>query len=305
MTPKNILITGASGLIGTRLTEMLVREGHAVSHLSRNKKEGPVPTYEWDVHQRLLSPEAFRSTDTIVHLAGAGIADEPWTKKRKQEILESRTRSTRLLFEELKKDKRKVTCFVSASAIGYYGLTHAEKFLSESDPPGTDFLATVVKQWEEEVEQIASLGIRVVRIRIGIVLSDEGGVLKEMMRPIKYWVGSPLGSGDQYLSWIHLHDLCRIFSQACTNESMNGVYNAVSPSPITNRELTKSVARALHKPIILPPVPEFVLKFLFGEMADLILYGSQVSSKKIEDTGFQFKFTVIDDAVTDLVGKRK
>jgi uncharacterized protein (TIGR01777 family) len=137
------------------------------------------------------------------------------------------------------------------------------------------------------------------------VLSKDGGVLKEMVRPIKYWVGSPLGSGHQYLSWIHLHDLCRIFSQACTDDSMQGAYNAVAPFPATNRELTKSVARAMHKPIILPPVPEFVLKFLFGEMADLILYGSQVSSRKIEDTGFKFQFAVVDDAVNHLVGKRK
>jgi len=301
LIPKNILITGATGLIGTRLTELLVNRGHTVSQLSRSSKSGKIKAYRWDIPQRHIDDDAFNGVDTIIHLAGAGIADKPWTKHRKQEILESRTESSRLLFETLKKDKKKVSAFISASAIGYYGIESTNERLSESAPPGNDFLATVAKQWEAEVDNISTLGIRVVKVRTGIVLSEQGGVLKEVAKAVKYFVGSPLGSGNQIISWIHVEDLCQLYARAVETESMAGAYNAVAPNPVTNRELTKCIAKVLKKPLILPPVPEFALRFLFGEMADLILYGSKVSSEKIEATGFRFQFTNVEDAVRNLL----
>ena len=298
---KDILITGASGLIGTPLTTMLQEKGYRVAHLSRTRALGKVPTFVWDVHKHQLDEDALKSADSIIHLAGASLAAKPWTKKRKQEILFSRIHSTRLIYDELQKGNHHVKTFVSASAIGYYGFGDKGKVFTEIDNPGVDFLAGVVHQWEKSVDQIATLGIRVVKVRIGIVLSVEGGALKELIRPLKLYVGSPLGSGMQYLSWIHLNDLCGIFIKAIEDDTMKGVYNAVAPHPVTNKEFTYACANVLDKPILLPKVPSLVLKLLLGEMADLVLKGAKVSSEKIQSTGFRFQYAEVEDALADLL----
>ncbi|SKC74309.1 TIGR01777 family oxidoreductase [Ohtaekwangia koreensis] len=303
MSSKNILITGASGLIGTRLTELLYQQGNHVAHLSRNHRQGKAKTFLWDINKKQIDPHAFEGTNTIVHLAGAGIADKPWTEERKWEILKSRTQSTQLLYEELRKRKHTVTSFISASAIGYYGFDDNEKKFKENDEPGTDFLANVVRQWEAEVDRISELGIRVVKIRIGIVLSEKGGALKEMVKPIKFWVGAPLGTGDQYISWIHLDDLAAMFLKAVEDEKMQGAYNGTGPYAVTNRDLTKAIAKQINRPVVLPAVPSFVLKTLLGEMADLVLKGSNVSSQKIEDAGFKFQYEKLESALADLLKK--
>jgi hypothetical protein len=300
---SHILITGASGLIGSKLTSFLEERHHQVSHLSRSAHDGRIKTFTWDVKRKQVDAGAFEGVDTIVHLAGAGIADKRWTEERKREILESRTHSTELLYETLRNRKHNVRTVVAASAIGYYGFTDNEKLYTESDPPGSDFLADVVKQWEAAIDKIQDLGIRVVKIRVGIVLSSTGGVLDAMAKPIKLYAGAPLGSGDQNLSWIHLDDLCAIFTRAIEDESMRGAYNGVSHNPVTNRDLTKAIARVLGKPLILPPVPAFALKLILGEMANLVLYGSKVSSEKIRKEGFQFRFTDLDEALRNLLGK--
>lgn len=297
------MITGASGLIGTRLTELLYQQGNHVAHLSRNHRQGKAKTFLWDINKKQIDPHAFEGTNTIVHLAGAGIADKPWTEERKWEILKSRTQSTQLLYEELRKRKHTVTSFISASAIGYYGFDDNEKKFKENDEPGTDFLANVVRQWEAEVDRISELGIRVVKIRIGIVLSEKGGALKEMVKPIKFWVGAPLGTGDQYISWIHLDDLAAMFLKAVEDEKMQGAYNGTGPYAVTNRDLTKAIAKQINRPVVLPAVPSFVLKTLLGEMADLVLKGSNVSSQKIEDAGFKFQYEKLESALADLLKK--
>lgn len=297
------MITGASGLIGTRLTELLYQQGNHVAHLSRNHRQGKAKTFLWDINKKQIDPHAFEGTNTIVHLAGAGIADKPWTEERKWEILKSRTQSTQLLYEELRKRKHTVTSFISASAIGYYGFDDNEKKFKENDEPGTDFLANVVRQWEAEVDRISELGIRVVKIRIGIVLSEKGGALKEMVKPIKFWVGAPLGTGDQYISWIHLDDLAAMFVKAVEDETMLGAYNGTGPYAVTNRDLTKAIAKQINRPVILPAVPSFVLKTLLGEMADLALKGNNVSSQKIQDAGFKFQYEKLESALTDLLKK--
>ena len=297
---KKILITGASGLIGSRLTEMLIEHGHHVAHLGRTKKEGAVKSYVWNIEENQVEAGALEDIDTIIHLAGAGVADKPWTKARKREILESRTHSTRLLFDTLTNGKHTVRSFISASAVGYYGFERNDEVFTENSPPGNDFLATVVKQWENEVDAIQTLGIRVVKIRVGIVLSEKAGVLKEIMKPVKFYIGAPLGSGDQYISWIHLDDLCNIFICAVENPVLRGPYNATAPAPVTNRQLTQTIARSLHKPLLFPAVPSFALKLFLGEMAGIVLNGSQVSSEKIRQAGFQFRFTTVGDAVNAL-----
>lgn len=302
--PKNILITGASGLVGTRLTELLLQKVYQVSHLSRSKSDGPIPAFTWNISNQEIEDGALGQTDAIIHLAGAGIADKRWTAARKKEILDSRVKSTELLYEALKGEKHQVKTFVSASAIGIYGFAGSEKVFDEDSEPANDFLADVVKQWEATVDKIESLGIRVVKIRIGILLSEQGGALREMMQPFKWGVGSPLGSGKQFLSWIHIDDVCQIFMKAIEDDRMQGVYNAVGPNPVTNKELTVSMAKALRKPLWLPNVPSFILKIVLGEMADLVLKGSKVSSDKVQKAGYEFVFPDLKKALEDLLSNK-
>jgi uncharacterized protein len=300
---KNILITGATGLVGSRLTELLLQEGYRVSHVGRTKRTGKVPSYVWSIDTGTIDKGAFQDVDTIIHLAGAGVADKRWTAARKKEILDSRIKSTRLLFETLKKEPHRVKSFISASAIGFYGFTTGEEVFTEDSKPGTDFLAQVTRQWEEEVDAISSLGIRVVKMRIGIVLSDKGGALPAMGKPVRFGVGASLGSGKQYLSWIHLDDLCAMFRKAVEDETMKGAYNAVAPKWITNEEMTKSIAGALKRPLWLPSVPAFLMKMIIGEMAVIVVNGSKVSSGKIQEAGFRFQYTEPAAALSDLLKK--
>jgi len=295
---SKIVITGASGLIGTRLTEMLVEKGYEVAHLGRTKKSGKVSAYIWDIEKSFIDEEAFKNADAVIHLAGAGIADKRWNSRRKMEILESRTKSTALLARSLEKNPQ-VKTVVAASAIGYYGFGLTDHEFTEVSNPGTDFLAKVVKAWEDEEDKIKSA--RLVKLRIGIVLSEKGGALKEMMNPIKWGVGSHLASGNQFLSWIHIDDLCRMFIKAAEDSAMHGTYNATGPYAVSNRTLTQAIASVLQKPLILPPVPGFMLKIIVGEMADLVIYGSIVSSAKIQKAGFTFQFKTLEAALADLL----
>lgn len=299
---KKILITGASGLVGSRLTEILMERGHTVTHLSRHPKEGPVKTYVWNIDEEFIEPGALTDVDAIIHLAGAGLADKPWTNARKQEILESRIHPTQLLYKTLASGKHRVKTFISASAVGYYGADRKDEVVTEEALPGNDFLATVVVQWEHAADAMQSLNIRVVKVRTGIVLSEKGGVLKEIMAPVKFFIGAPLGSGKQYVSWIHLDDLCRLYQYAVEDPAMHGPYNAAAPAPVTNRQLTQTIAHALHKPLLFPAVPSFALKLFLGEMADIVLGGCWMSPEKIQQAGFTFRFTKIEDAVNDLIG---
>ena len=299
---RRILITGASGLIGTRLTELLLRQGHQVVHVGRSQRPGGIPAYAWNVEKGTMEKGAMDSVDAIIHLAGAGIADKRWTTARKKEILESRIQSIGLLYEALEKGNHQVKSFVTASAIGYYGFGDDNEVFTEASPAGVDFLAQVTKQWEEASEKINSSGIRVVKLRIGIVLSEKGGVLKSMARPIKLGLGAALGNGRQYLSWIHLDDVCGILIKAANDTSMRGVYNAVAPQPATNLQMTRAIAKTLKKPLWLPAVPDFVLRLVLGEMAELVTTGSKVSSEKIRKAGFAFQFTELESALSDLFG---
>jgi uncharacterized protein (TIGR01777 family) len=251
-----------------------------------------------------MDPKALIGVDAIIHLAGAGIAEKRWTPERKKEILESRTQSSELLFETLKSSPNQVKAVISATAIGYYGLTTLDQWCTEESPAGTDFLATVTKAWEDSLKSTETLDKRLIMLRIGVVLSNKGGALLEMAGPVKWGVGAPLGSGKQWVSWIHVEDLCRMFLHALENENMAGVYNAVAPNPVTNRELNKAIAQALHRPLTLPPVPEFVLKIILGEMTQIVVNGARVSCDKIKSTGFEFIFADARGAVKNLLEKK-
>ena len=302
---KSILIAGASGLIGTRLTELLLQKGHQVSHLGRHRKSGPVPSFTWDVMKGTVDDGAFHSADTVINLAGASLADERWTEKRKKEILQSRTKSVEALRHELQHYSNHVRTFICASAVGYYGVEDERRVHTETDKPGKDFLAFVTRQWESEVDKIPTTALRIVKLRIGIVLSDRGGALQQMAKPIKLGFGSPLGSGKQYVSWIHIDDVCNMFIKAVEDDTMQGVYNAAAPEPATNKELTHEIARALDKSIVLPRVPAFVLKMVLGEMSEMVVKGNKVSSEKIEKAGFQYQFRGLRDALNDLLKPKR
>lgn len=291
-------------MLGGALTNALQDEGYEVAYLSRSKGlHDGIRKYRWDIDKSYLDPEALHWADAIIHLAGAGVADKRWSPKRKKAILESRTKSTRLLYNELKKDNYNIKHVISASAIGYYGFGGPDKVFKEDDPAGSDFLATVTEKWEEESKNISDLKLKHTRLRIGVVLTQKGGAFKKLKQPIFYGIGSPLGSGKQMVSWIHLDDLVNIFMHVM-NKDLYGVYNAVAPEPVSNEKFTKVTARMMRRGVYLPNVPEFVLRLMFGEMADIILKGSVVSSEKIMRTGFKFKHPNISDAVYDILVRR-
>ena len=300
---ETVLITGGTGTIGRRLTELLQQQGYTVSHLSRsaNAQEG-VKSYIWDTGKGQLDSRAIQTADHIVHLAGAGIADGRWTDARKREIIDSRTHSTALLASALRDTAHHVKTFVSSSAIGYYGGDTGDRPLRENSPAGTDFLAQVTRAWERSVEAVTALGIRTVRIRTGVVLTMAGGALPKLVQPIKLGAGAPIGSGQQYLSWIHLDDICKLFIEAIKNKDWTGVYNGVAPQPVTNADLTRLIAKVLDKPQILPNIPAFVIKLMFGELAITVLGGNNVLNRRIADeTRFRYQFPDLQRALEDLL----
>ncbi len=299
-----ILITGGTGLIGTRLSEMLIDLGYEVAHLSRSgPNHSKYQTFRWDIEKNYIEEAALTYTDYIINLAGASVADGKWTDKRKHEIHDSRIHGTNLLVNQLKKTSHHVKGFLSASAIGIYGNSGERLVAEESSPAENDFLAAVCRDWEKAANQATDLGIRTVIFRIGIVLSKEGGALPQLAKPIKLLVGAPLGSGQQYISWIHLDDICRLFIAAIEDHQWQGVYNAVAPHPVTNEEFTRNLAEVLHKPLTGLKVPAFGLKLVLGEMSETVLGGSRVSATKVLQTGFTFEYNYLDEALESFYAK--
>ena len=297
-----VLISGGTGSIGNLMADFLHRQGHEVGLLSRSRQNGGTfKTYQWNIKENYLDPEALESCDYIIHLAGAGIADKAWTAGRKKEIIESRVLSTDLLYNQVKKHKTPLKAFISASAVGYYGQVTSDKIFTEKDKSANDFVGKTCFLWEQSAERFEELGIRTLRLRIGVVLMEKGGALEKMAQPIRMGVGSPLGSGKQYIPWIHVDDLIGMFYKALTSEDMSGAYNAVAPEPASNAEFTRILARVLNKNLWLPNVPSFVLKTLLGERASLVLKGSRVTSQKIESTGFTFKYGSLEPALKNLL----
>ncbi len=300
ISKKNILITGASGLIGTRLIKNLLEKGHNIAVLSRQGLDfRGVKVYNWDIDKQLIDLHAFEGIDTIIHLAGAGIADKRWTKQRKEEIVDSRIRSTQLLYNTIGAIKAPIKTFISASAVGYYG-DRSDQILYEDSESGTGFLAECCKQWESAVDEGLKFDIKVVKLRIGIVLSKQGGALSELARPVSFFVGAPLGSGKQWMPWIHLTDLVAIFEKAIENPAYSGTFNACTPYPVTNYEFTKILANKLFRPLWPLNVPEFILKTMLGEMSTVILNSTRTSPQKLLDMGFHFRYQGLDAALSEI-----
>lgn len=299
---QNVLITGGSGLIGQHLIKNLLDQGYRISVLSRSPSNDPRYTsYKWDINKKIIDSMAVQKADHIIHLAGANIADKRWTAVRKNELFDSRIRSTSLLIEELKRQNKKLESFISASAIGYYGAVTSNQIFKEIDPPASDFIGNLCAQWEDVVSQISLLGIRTVKFRTGIVLTNKGGALSKIKWPIKYGIGSALGSGKQWVPWVHIEDLCRLYIRAITEVEMIGTYNAVAPSHITNNEMNLQISSILKKPYFMPKIPKFILKILLGELSTVLLYGSRVSSEKIMKEGFLFNHPKLEGALQNLL----
>lgn len=282
-----ILVTGATGLIGTALIPVLKSEGHDVTRLVRRRPR-EASDIQWDPAAGTINSSGIEGFDAVIHLAGESIASGRWTHARKDRILRSRAEGTRLLAESLVRLQQPPRVLVSASAIGYYGNRGIET-LSETSEPGPGFLSLVCRAWEAATKPALDKGIRVVNVRTGIVLSTRGGALRKMLLPFWLGVGGKVGNGEQYMSWISRTDLCRVFLHAVRTESLKGPVNAVAPSPVTNAVFTKALGAAMHRPTFLP-LPAFAVRLIFGEMGDeLLLASTRVIPARLVASGFFFK----------------
>lgn len=299
----NVLLTGGTGFIGKYLTNVLIAKGFTVSILSRSdRKNTPTITYyKWNLEDNYIEEEAIVKADYIIHLAGEGIVEKRWTEKRKKAILQSRVQPIELIHSVLKKYEKSLDGFISASGIGIYGAITSEIICTEETPPANDFLGNTCREWEKAVDTIGDLGIRTVKVRTGIVLGRNEGFLKKMNPSFKSGFGTILGSGNQYLPWIHIEDLCKIYLKAIQNYQVNGAYNAAVSDNTTNESFSRALAHLHGYTIWLLKVPPFMLKIVLGEMSEAILKGQRVSSAKIEDEGFQFEFYNLETALSSCI----
>lgn len=301
-----VFITGGTGFVGTSLTGRLMREGHEVTVLTRTvrKDNGPfdAPSYlvgnpneagEWQ--------ERVADHEVIINLAGASIFTR-WTRSSKKAIRESRILTTRHLVEALSKRRGAVEHFLSTSAVGYYGFCEDET-LGEQSPPGEGFLASLSQEWEFAAREAERFGVKVTLLRFGVVLGRDGGALKPMIPLFRYWLGSPLGTGKQWFSWVHEEDLVRIFLYLLSPESASGPFNCTAPEPVRNEELTETLGQVLGKPTFMPAVPEFIIRMILGEFGTVLLKGQKVLPKRLMDSGFRFQFPELRGALKDLLGQ--
>jgi len=306
-----VLITGGTGLIGSALTNELLNRGYDVIILTRSPEKysntSRLSYAKWDTEKQIIDGEAITKADFIIHLAGEGIADKRWTAKRKRQIAESRIKSSALLVKALRENVNNIKVVVSASGIGWYGSpsltlsggkgTEKNPF-DENDPAAEDFLGATCKEWEASIDPVISLGKRLVKFRTGIVLSKEGGALKEFQKPLRFGIATILGNGKQIMSWIHLDDLVRLYILAIANERLNGVYNAVAPHPVTNKKIIIQLARTMRGKFYVPIfVPSFILKMVLGELSIEVLKSATVSCKKIKGEGYSFLYPSLTAAL--------
>lgn len=296
-----VLISGGTGLIGRALSRSLIEKGHEVRVLSRNPKPSSlIKYYYWNVEKAEIDEIAFEGITHLVHLAGEGIAEERWSERRKQQIVDSRAKSMKLLESVLLKINVRLQSFVGASAIGFYGMRTTDKIFNESDSGTRDFLSETCQLWEKAYSGAQEFAEKTCVIRTGIVLSPEGGALSKLLAVFKLGLGSAVGSGKHYMPWIHISDLVGVYEAGLFNPTFSGCYNAVTSEHVNNHNFSKALAKALHKPFFMPKVPAFVLKVIYGGMAEMMLTGSRISNKRLLDSGFIFKFSELDKALENV-----
>ena len=301
---KTVLITGGTGLIGSRLSDLLTEKGYKVIHLSRRRKlSAKYPAYQWNIEKSEIDESALQQADYIITLAGAGIADKRWTSRRKKLIIDSRVNGIELIAKKLKAHDIRPKAIIGASAIGFYG-DSGQDLMTETSPSGNDFLAESVRAWEKAYENLKPLTPRLPIIRVGIVLSTQGGALEKMLPTYAVGVGTYFGDGSQMYSWIHIDDICRMFVHALENENIDSLYNGVSPNPVSNKTLAIDIGKAMNKTTLPLPAPAFAMKMALGEMSVVVLSSDNVSAKKISDTGFQFKYPELIPALKDILGRK-
>ena len=299
-----ILVAGGTGFIGRNLLTKLQEEGHSIVVLTRDKERAlkklntNIEAVQWDDSLLLYPVKELENVEAVINLAGASIAGGRWTKKRKELILSSRIKTTKAIVEAISNEVLKPKVFINASAIGYYG-PQADKELTEKDSPGNDFLARVSKAWEEEAKKAENLGVRVAVVRIGLVLG-QGGALKQMLLPYKLFLGGSIGTGKQWMSWIHVTDLVGIFNYLLKSESLSGAVNGTAPNPVQMKEMSKHIGQVLKSPAWLT-VPSFALRLALGDMSDMLLFGQKVLPNKLAESGYQFRFPEIDGALKDIL----
>lgn len=298
-----ILITGGSGSIGKHLIPRLLFKGHQVSIIGRSKKDIPgAESYTWDLVEQTMDENALNNVTHIIHLAGAGIADKPWSPKRKQEIVESRVKPLQMMAQLLIKRNQRIKVIISSSAVGFYGGLTSDKIFTEEDSSANDFLGTTCQMWEDAVHVFQSVSDREVRIRTGVVLMKNDGALPKLASPAKFGLGAAVGSGYQWMPWIHIDDMTNVYLTAIEDTNLSGSYNAVAPAHVNQSGFIKKIGKAVNRPVFLPSVPGFLLKAVLGEMSKVVTEGSRVSSQKLIDTGFEFQYTDLQPALNDLLG---
>lgn len=301
MSTQKVLVAGGSGMVGQKLSEVLVSHGYEVIHLSRRPELSSIYTaYKWDLATGYIDEKAFDGIHFVVNLAGEGIADQLWTAERKKNIMESRTLSAKLLLGHIKELKTKPLAYISSAAIGYYG-DRADEWLHESCQPGQGFLAESCIEWEKAVKNYSDDAVRTVVLRIGIVLSKKGGVLEKMLVPLRYGFAPFFGNGRQWYSWIHEEDLSHMILFAMENDKMRGTYNAVAPEPVRNRSFIKTIVSIRKSRAAMAPVPSIILKAGLGEMATTVLNSTRVSAQRMQETGFHYQYPNLERALYEIL----
>lgn len=296
-----VLIGGGSGLIGTRLSELLTKKGYTVWHLSRTRDPNArYKTYHWDTQKQEIDREAVAGADYIINLAGAGIADKRWTEKRKRVIIDSRVQTTGLLRDAIQRSGRMPKAFLSASGANIYG-DQGDEVLKEGHPPSDSFFGVSCVAWEGAVREIEEMGIRTVILRTGIVLTMKDGALPKMTMPMNFFAGVYFGDGKQWMSWIHIDDICRMYIHCMEEETIAGAFNAATSNPVRNKTFIETAAAVKDKPVIMLPAPVFALKLALGEMSHAVLDSVRLSAEKILGTGFTFDYPELKAALTDVI----
>jgi len=297
---KKILIAGGTGFVGKHLISFLAEKGYSINVLTRKQgsnSSGNIQFFQWDIEKEYIDKKAFENVDTIINLTGANIGEKRWTEKRKSEIINSRIKSIDLLYRYVSEDNFNINTFVSSSAIGFYGAVTTNEIFKETSKSGNDFLASVCQIWENTAMKFNDLGIRTVILRNGVIIGKNGGIYQKLSPSAKLGINVSLGSGKQYLPWIDIRDLVRLYEFILSNSKISGIYNTVSSEQITMNDFSRTLLKSFDKKSIFPNAPAFIIRLLFGEMSVMLLEGSRVSNEKLKDIGFSFEFDTIEKSL--------